>query len=180
MKKFFFSSFLIFLNLNLTLGLATSCINPQEMGDPKKVVMAMANSIERQFPSAPQLSIEEYQRKLKENPKGLILVDVRSEEEMAISKIEGAITRKEFEDQREKYKDKLVVSYCTIGQRSSEYTVELRKIGFQAFNLKESILGWTHHSLPLTDPKGERTKKVHVYGEAWNLAAKDYKAIWKD
>lgn len=129
------------------------------------------------------MTIEEYQRVQEDT----LLVDVRTEEEIKVSKIKGAITRKEFESilnnspdsLPESLKGKKIVSYCTIGERSSEYTIELKKRGLNAFNLKESILGWSQRQLPLTDPDGKETKKVHVYGEAMNLVPSNYEGVWE-
>lgn len=160
--------------------LLAACINPQETPNKAKVIASMADAIAKKYSGAPQLSIEE----LKQNQGKLVLVDVRSEEEIKVSKIRGAVTRKYFESQLSAqpdfYKDYKVVAYCTIGQRSSQYATQLKKKGLDAYNLKESILGWAHRKLPLITPSGEETKKVHVYGEAWNLLPEGYQGIWKD
>lgn len=108
-----------------------------------------------------------------------ILVDIRSDIERAVSFIPGSISQEDFEKNKNAYRDKTIVSYCTIGQRSSAYTENLIKEGFKAFNLEESLLGWTQRQLPLTTSSGEATKKVHVYGEAWNLVPDNYQGIWK-
>lgn len=160
--------------------LLATCINPQNTPHKDKVVKAMADAIAKKYSGAPQLSIEE----LKQNQGKLVLVDVRSKEEIKVSKIRGAVTREYFEKKLNSepgfYKDYKVVAYCTIGERSSQYAIELKKKGLNAHNLKESILGWAHRKLPLITPSGEETKKVHVYGEAWNLLPKDYQGIWED
>lgn len=159
----------------LSLYLA-SCVNPQSVGNPKKTVTAMAGTIEKQFSETNHLSIDDYLKSKDE----FVLVDVRSEKEIKVSKIPGAMTRKEFEEKRSQYKDKKILAYCTIGVRSSEYALALKKEGFDSYNLKESILGWTHRQLPLENLEGQKTKKVHVYGEAWNLAAEGYQGIWDE
>ncbi len=107
-----------------------------------------------------------------------VLVDVRTPEEQAVSMLPGAITQETFEAARDQYHDQTVVAYCTIGARSGEYAEELRQEGFEVFNLKGSILAWTHAGLPLVDPEGQETKRVHTYGRRWNLTAKGYEAVW--
>lgn len=136
----------------------------------------MADSVEKQFSETSHLTIEEYQK----NKDEYVLVDVRSEKEVKVSRIPGALTRVEFESQRSRYKDKKILTYCTIGVRSSKYAKSLKKEGFKTFNLKESILGWTHRGLPLVDPDKKETRKVHVYAEAWNLVGKEYKGVWDE
>lgn len=154
----------------------SGCINPQKVGNPKKTVASMAKTIELQYPKIKHLSIEKYQKQAD----NYILLDVRSSEESKVSQIPNSITKEEFEKNKESYRGKKIVTYCTIGVRSSKYAQELEKQGFEAANLKESILGWTHRKLPLVNNQGRPTKKVHVYGEAWNLVSKEYEGIWED
>ena len=80
------------------------------------------------FPSAEDLTPEEFSADRAET----VLVDVRTARERKISLLPGAITKAEFEERREEFKDKLIVSYCTIGFRSGVYTVDLGKRGFRA------------------------------------------------
>lgn len=107
----------------------------------------------------------------------VVLVDVRTPEEQAVSMIPGAVTQEEFEAEREKYAGLPVVTYCTIGARSGEYAAKLRADGVDVRNLEGSILAWTHAGGELAGPEGP-TKKVHVYGKRWNLAAEGYEAVW--
>lgn len=109
---------------------------------------------------------------------GIVLVDVREPKEQAVSMIPGAITAEAFAAAEETYRDKTVVTYCTIGARSGVFADALRKKGFDVFNLKGSLLAWTHAGLPLTDANGQDTKRVHVYGKTWDLAAEGYEAVW--
>lgn len=109
---------------------------------------------------------------------GIVLVDVREPEEQAVSMIPGAITAEAFAAAEDTYRDKRVVTYCTIGARSGVFADALRKKGFDVFNLKGSLLAWTHAGLPLTDANGQDTKRVHVYGKTWDLAAEGYEAVW--
>lgn len=109
---------------------------------------------------------------------GLVLVDVRTQEEQAVSMLPGAITAEAFAAAEETYRDKAVITYCTIGARSGVYADELRQKGFDVCNLKGSLLAWTHAGLPLKDAAGQDTKRVHVYGKTWDLAAEGYEAVW--
>lgn len=110
--------------------------------------------------------------------KDIVLVDVREPEEQAVSMIPGAITAEAFAAAEDTYRDKRVVTYCTIGARSGVYADELRQKGFDVCNMKGSLLAWTHAGLPLKDSEGRNTKRVHVYGKTWDLAADGYEAVW--
>lgn len=107
-----------------------------------------------------------------------VFVDVREPEEQAVSMIPGAMTQEEFEAHKEEYKDREIITYCTIGYRSGLYAAQLRKEGFNAGNLKGSVLSWAHAGGEFWDAEGNPTKRVHVYGEEWNLLPEDYEAVW--
>ncbi len=112
------------------------------------------------------------------NPSEFVLVDVRSKKEQQTSMIPGAIPLKEFEASMGKYKGKKVITYCTIGYRSSRYSKTLFKKGFRVFNLKGSLLGWVSSGGDLVNKAGLSTKKVHVYSSKWNLLPSGFEGVW--
>jgi rhodanese-related sulfurtransferase len=103
-----------------------------------------------------------------------VLMDTRSEEEMAVGMIPGAITKAEFEAEPEKYKEKEVVAYCTVGYISGACAYELRKKGHT--NVKNmgdgALLGYTLAKTsagvekPLVKPDGSATNEVHTFMDA--------------
>jgi rhodanese-related sulfurtransferase len=109
---------------------------------------------------------------------GTVLVDVRSDEERAISMIAGAISSAEFERQAAELEGSPVVTYCTIGYRSSAYAEKLLRDGWNVRNLEGSILAWTHAGGELVDPAGNPTRRVNVYAERWNLVADGYEPVY--
>lgn len=109
---------------------------------------------------------------------GIILVDVRTPEEQAVSMIPGAITRSDFERNQDQYVEKRIILHCTIGYRSGLYAKELAQKGIEAENLVGSLLLWAHEGLPLHDSQGAPTTKIHVYGKKWNLLPMGYEGIW--
>jgi rhodanese-related sulfurtransferase len=153
--------------------LLQSCINPGTTADPEKVVESMARALTKKFPQIPIIEVKELTQSAP-----YILVDVREQREINISMIPGAISQKEFESQKDIYKNKLVVVYCTIGVRSGTYTKKLIEEGFKAKNLKGGVLAFAHAGFKFVN-KGKETKNVHVYGEAWNLLPKTYNGIYK-
>lgn len=127
------------------------------------------------FPSIPDVSVEEYLA-LKKQEK-IILLDVREFREQQVSIIPGAITKEEFEKDSVRYKNDMIVLYCTIGYRSGIYTRKLLKRNFQAVNLIGGVLAWAHAGQLFAGLDGE-TKKVHIYGKKWNLLPQGYEAVW--
>ncbi len=106
-----------------------------------------------------------------------VLIDVRSSEESSVSVIPGAITKFEYEKNRDRYKDRKVITYCTSGYRSEQYAKELIGRGIEAKNFKGSILEWCRAGLPLVTPAGEPTNRVHTYSSRNRVPAK-YQAVW--
>jgi sodium/bile acid cotransporter 7 len=49
--------------------------------------------------------------------------------------------------------------------------------GVDVLNLEGSVLAWTHAGGPLVRD-GVSTKRLHVYGRRWNLAADGYETVW--
>ena len=108
----------------------------------------------------------------------VVLVDVRPEAERAVSRIPGAIDRQEFERRSEELAGSEVIAYCTVGARSSRYARELKASGWRARNFDGSLLAWTHAGGELVDSSGEPTRRLHVYGRRWDLAADGYETVW--
>ncbi|MEO1002121.1 MAG: rhodanese-like domain-containing protein [Cyanobacteria bacterium J06638_7] len=106
----------------------------------------------------------------------VLLVDVREPREQAVSMLPGAISRQAFERGRERYRQRLIVPYCTIGLRSGVYARQLIAEGFSARNLAGSALAWAHAGLPF-EAGGKPTRRLHVYGADWNLLPRGYEPV---
>ncbi len=128
------------------------------------------------FPEAPE--IEPDALSTLDSP---VLVDVREPQERAVSMLPGAISKETFDQQRradpEAFRGRTIVPYCTIGARSGRVTQQLVDEGWDARNLKGSVLGWTFTGQPLVSEDGP-TKTVHTYNEKWALTAEGYEAVW--
>ena len=108
-----------------------------------------------------------------------VLVDVRTDKEREVSTLPGAITARDFESRLEELvaEGRTVVAYCTIGARSSSYARAMGKRGVEVLNLEGSVLAWTHAGGDFVSKSGP-TRRVHVYGRRWNLAADGYETVW--
>lgn len=125
---------------------------------------------------APFIDVADWPRFRSSGP--VVLVDVREPEERAVSMIPEAIAREEFEHNAESYRKKKVVCYCTVGGRSGVYTEQLRGRGFDAFNLKGSVLSWAHAGGKFVDANGNETHRVHVAGPTWDLLPDGYESVY--
>ena len=95
-------------------------------------------------------SVAEVAEKLKSN--GIVLLDVRTPAERQSSSIKGSIHIPLHELRRrsgelEKYKTKEIVCYCASGNRSGSATATLKKMGFNAANMKGGIGEWNFSGL---------------------------------
>lgn len=101
-----------------------------------------------------------------------VVVDVRSDAEVSVSVIPGAITKAQYELERKKYEGRTVIPYCTVGGRSGAYAKELAKMGVKVKNYKGSILKWIDAGLPLVTLDGQPTNRVHTYSDRYRIPAK--------
>ncbi len=155
------------------------CQNTEIHSDAAKLqkIMAMYSNYAQEFPLVEGITVEELQQ-LQQQAKNIVLVDVRSLEERAVSLIPGAITVDEFESNLEQYRDNsIVIAYCTIGYRSGKYAEKWRQQGIKILNLEGSLLAWSHIRGKLIDADGI-TNKIHVFGRQWQLTARNYQPVW--
>jgi rhodanese-related sulfurtransferase len=106
-----------------------------------------------------------------------VFVDVRAEKEQKVSMLPGAITEHEFLSHLERYRDKVIIGYCTISYRSGKLAEKLKAQGIVMLNLRGGLLAWVHDGGKVYDRNGE-TRRIHVYGRKWNLGPKGYEAVW--
>lgn len=153
-----------------------ACAGAGALSDSEKLrrIREMYEGYREAFPEVPELSVEEL---LGKGAGEVVLVDVREPEERAVSMIPGAVTREAFEADPGAWAGRRVVAYCTVGYRSGLYAAELRRRGIDAYNLAGSLLAWTHAGQKLVNADGE-TRRLHVYGKTWDLAAEGYEAVW--
>lgn len=130
----------------------------------------------REFPEVPEIDATRAVLWLAEH-RDVVFVDVRTEEERAVSMIPGAVPAEEIERHPSAYQQRTLIAYCTIGYRSGLWAARERALGLDVTNLSGSLLAWTHADGPLVSGAGP-TLTLHVYGATWDLAAKTYRAVW--
>jgi len=109
----------------------------------------------------------------------VVLIDARTRKEQQISMIPGAVSAQDFdENPGEDIRSKKLLVYCTIGYRSGIRVKHYCSSGLDAYNIEGGILGWLHDGLPVEDTDNILTRKIHVYGEDWDLAPLDYKSVY--
>ncbi|MDX2231033.1 MAG: rhodanese-like domain-containing protein [Leptolyngbyaceae cyanobacterium bins.349] len=167
------SLFIWFDNRLVALGMGAP---PQDPQAKQQRIEELYQTYAQHFPDVVEISVPALMQL--QQTQSVVLVDVRSPQEQAVSRLPGAITLAEFEQHRDRYCDRPIVAYCTIGYRSGLLAKDLQQQGIPVQNLRGSVLSWTHAGGHFVTPDGQPTQKVHVYGKRWNLIAADYHAIW--
>jgi rhodanese-related sulfurtransferase len=121
------------------------------------------------YPDVPQFGTGMLAQWL-EKPDTLLLIDVRSAEEFAVSHLRGAVNLQRLEEIAEAIEQRTpgrTVLYCSVGFRSSRLAHRLWKKGLRSVaNLDGSIFQWANEGRAVF--QGERrVQKVHPYGKRW-------------
>ncbi len=99
-----------------------------------------------QIKSIKHYSAQEISDKLKKD-RNVVMLDVRTEKERNRNKIKGSFHVPIFEinssnNELKKFSGKEIVCYCETGSRSLSAAIKLKKIGFNAANLRGGMLRW--------------------------------------
>jgi rhodanese-related sulfurtransferase len=106
---------------------------------------------------AKNVSVEEFNTIL-HGEKPVILLDVRTDGEVAAGKIEGAVTIDLYDAQfstkiRELDRTLPVLIYCRSGNRSTTAMKKMEEMGFiELYNLTGGIIAWSRAGLPVVKP----------------------------
>ena len=143
--------------------------------EKKTAVYAMYEGYRaKEFPEVPDIHSTEALALQESQP--IVFVDTRTEAEMAVSMLPGAIPQSKFLAHPESYTNKLVIAYCTIGYRSGKFAQEMEPKGIRVRNLAGGILAWVLEGGKINNTDGE-TKKIHVYGKEWDYPAAGYSSV---
>lgn len=120
------------------------------------------------------LDTEEVVLLLEQEGESVVMVDVRSDEEVEVSRIPGAVTKAEFEHRRDEFRNHTVIAYCTVGGRSLVYAEKLSREGYSVRNYQGSIIAWCEAGRPLITSTGKATRRLHTYSRMLFRAPNGY------
>ena len=122
------------------------------------------------FPFVRQISTEQLATWMETSNQSLLIVDVRSADEFAISRLRGAVnltTAQQITEAIHSRKPFTAILYCSVGFRSSRLADELARRGIaDVANLEGSIFQWANEGRPLYRDE-TLVKQVHPYGKRW-------------
>lgn len=159
------------------LGTATVEAREGEDAARREALTTLMDANRERHPTVPEVTPGELEAMLAEG-EDVVLVDVRTEEEMAISMIPGALTLADFRARSEELAGRRVVTYCHSGGRSAARAEELIGEGWQAWTFNGSLLLWSHHGGELVDPDGEPTRRVSTSEQGAAILAGDYEPVY--
>lgn len=111
------------------------------------VAFSACENIAQSDSSFERISIQEAKNLIAENTE-LIIVDVRTDREVAAGKIENAIHINYFDPNFKEMIQKIdksskVLVYCAVGGRSAKAAQDMKKMGFESvYDLKEGYNVW--------------------------------------
>jgi len=155
-----------------------------ELSDAKKMerVYQMYAGYREDFPAVKEISVTDAMGMIKDGQE-VIFVDTRRTEEMEISMLPGAISKKMFlGDEKAVDRDSVIIGYCTIGYRSGIFARDVAENSTEIYNLKGGLLAWVLEGGTVYD-RDSPARRIHVYGDTWRFVPNGYEAIvfpfWK-
>jgi sodium/bile acid cotransporter 7 len=168
---------LLFYGFISLLCLPHMALGDTEMSDAKKkeAVYGMYAEYKKDFPAVRDISPKQAMEWLRREK--AVFVDTREPAEMAVSMLPGAVSKQDFLNHPDQYKDKTAVGYCTISYRSGLFAREMARQGVAIVNLQGGILAWILEGGRVYDESGKAVKRVHVYGDKWDYAPAGYETV---
>ncbi|KAJ8042732.1 hypothetical protein HOLleu_09575 [Holothuria leucospilota] len=195
-----------FVNHFTRMGIKTGVVNEQQKASPSVGMNMTISALKKQFPKVKTIDTNTLAQWIDEDKGGisfsnakdgkdleqvkqsrnLVILDVRLEEEAAVSKIPYSTRVDPDEKDMKKLKEIIeekslskgqdndpvsVVMYCAVGYRASNlvsrFQQSLQKEGNQdsmnVYNLEGSIFKWANENRSLVNLSGEPTGFVHPY-----------------
>jgi rhodanese-related sulfurtransferase len=146
---------------------------------PRSVALELAEAqVQSAFHDVNHMTPDALAALLSNAPDHVVLLDVRTAEEYAISHLPDAV--QVAPDQRSANEvarlagglnGKIVVAYCSIGLRSSRVLLRIGQAmkeqgATNLYNLKGGIFRWRNERRPLV-AQGGRTQAIHPYNVLW-------------
>ena len=159
-------SFLILMAITTKIGWGQNLVWPEVLED-----------IRARYPEVQQLSTDSLASWLDAGDKKQpILLDIREENEYAVSHLAGARhlppDATDFSLLDGVPRDTPLVLYCSVGYRSSKMAQQLQEMGFtDVSNLEGSIFTWANEGRPVIH-EGEPVHAVHPYNKVWGMLLK--------
>ncbi|NNE69833.1 MAG: rhodanese-like domain-containing protein [Rhodothermales bacterium] len=127
---------------------------------------AVRTMVRTAFPEVTQISTDSLSVILSDTT-AVTILDVREAEEYVVSRLPGAIhIDPDATDFSALDPAGPIVTYCSVGYRSSALAKRLQEAGFEVVNLEGSIFKWANEGRPIVNDSGA-TSRVHAFDKTW-------------
>ena len=136
---------------------------------PPEDLAPFESLVRDRFPRVSQLSTQELADWMQDSSTQPILFDVRGRNEFQISHLQNArhIPPGSSASVIDLPKETLIITYCSVGYRSSDFATRLMDAGYtNVHNLEGSIFRWANEGRPVYRGP-DRVYLVHPYNETW-------------
>ena len=132
---------------------------------------AVESLVDDRFPSVSHISTDSLSRVLANPGSALVLFDTRTRAEFDVSHIPGAVhldpETRDFSPLDTLGRDAQIITYCSVGYRSSEMAARLEEAGFvNVSNVRGSIFRWANEGRTVVRD-GQPVREVHPYDGIW-------------
>jgi len=162
------------------LALLLACCAPPDGGPSTPGLEVVMAQTEREYPMVHHATTDKVEQWLNDPLSPPMLLDVREEEEFAVSHLRGAVNvnpgalAQGVMDKQLKgiNKNRRIVTYCSVGLRSAKLAKRLQEAGFtNVHNLNGSIFLWANEGKPIY--RGQvPVSVVHPYDRTWGKLLK--------
>lgn len=133
---------------------------------------AAEKMIDARFTDVRHISTDSLQALLADSTRQVLLLDTRETDEYRVSHLAGAVhvdpKETAFDFLATADRDIPIVTYCSIGYRSSAVAERLTAAGFtNVTNLRGSIFRWANEGRPVVRD-GEPVRDVHPFDRVWS------------
>lgn len=166
----------IFLMSSVCFAGAVDVIKAKALPNPE--LDRIKQEVRDRFPSVKQMLVAQFRATtLSEKTSIPLLLDVRESDEYSVSHLLGAkrssSLRMALSILKGKPKNTPIVTYCSVGYRSSALAEKLSKRGFtNVVNLEGSIFEWANNGYPVFRA-GTQVREVHIYNRKWGRLLED-------
>ena len=150
-----------------------------DLSPPPLSRIALDRWIALRFPGVRTVTTDELARRLAAGaPDAPVLVDVRADDERAVSVIPGAFGARDADDAVHRLaafdRSLPVVVYCSVGVRSARAAAALADAGHRDVrNLAGGVFAWANEGRPLACASGPASF-VHPYDTRWGRLLRAY------
>lgn len=132
---------------------------------------SVEHTIAMEFPEIRQITTRELSDIIADTSKEVMLLDVRAENEVAVSHLLGAVRVGSVQEANTLIKSAphhtIIVAYCSVGYRSAELVSRLKAISTRdVYNLQGSLFRWANEERPVYRGT-ERVTSVHPFNDRW-------------